>query len=239
MASLLGFFTQQLVVFQDCLQKDPQANVGVWKTNNFNITGMSTGNGKADLYTPMVAAINVGIIQPVNDLTSVLSDSCVTGNCTFPGSDSGSFSTVGLGYTCTDITSQLVYAGNSTNSTVSLNMSSLSSNKPLVIGNKASPIVLSTGAISGSLDNSGSLVTVKMMYRKSFDQANVSAISCAIFPEVQTYHVNITKGKLMETLVDSVQIGRNALPVIRPYTFSYDLWTSHKRATSYVLRNGM
>ena len=60
MASLTGFFTQQLVEFDDCLQKDLLATAGVWKTNNYTAAGGMIGPVSNDAFPPMVAAINVG-----------------------------------------------------------------------------------------------------------------------------------------------------------------------------------
>lgn len=55
----------------------------------------------------MVAAIHVGVIQPVEDLTNVLSSGSVSGNCSFPRIDGGSFFTISISRSCQDITMQI------------------------------------------------------------------------------------------------------------------------------------
>ena len=72
MASLTGFFSQQLVQFKDCYEKDVTAVVSLSKSNEYS-RARTFGNNSPVGYAPMVAAINVGIIQPVTDLTNVLS----------------------------------------------------------------------------------------------------------------------------------------------------------------------
>jgi len=63
MASLTGFFTQQIVVFEDCLMRDTSTRAGVWRTNNYSATGMiipGIANVTVKPYDPMIVAINMG-----------------------------------------------------------------------------------------------------------------------------------------------------------------------------------
>jgi hypothetical protein len=101
------FFSQQLVQFQDCLEKDPAALVNISKTNFYTRTGGKTGNNYPVDYAPMVAAINVGVLQPPGNLTSVLSSGCSSGNCTFSDSSTASFSTLAISHFCEDVTAHI------------------------------------------------------------------------------------------------------------------------------------
>ena len=75
---------QQLIRFDECLLADHNATVHIQRTNVFGALGRRFGPLDLDVFPPMASAIDVGIIQPVEDLTSVLSHGCTTGNCTFP-----------------------------------------------------------------------------------------------------------------------------------------------------------
>jgi hypothetical protein len=107
MASLTGFFSQQLVQFQDCLEKDLAGLVNISRTNSYAQTGGSVQSNVPVDYAPMVAAINVGVLQPLGDLTNVLSSGCSSGNCTFSDTDIPSFSTVAISHFCEDITARI------------------------------------------------------------------------------------------------------------------------------------
>jgi hypothetical protein len=105
MSSFVGFSSQQLVQFQDCLQKDPAALVNISRTNLYSQIGGTTSPGVPVGYAPMAAAINVGILQPTSDLTNLLSSGCSSGTCTFSEAHSASFATLASGYYCTNATS--------------------------------------------------------------------------------------------------------------------------------------
>jgi hypothetical protein len=107
MASLTGFFSQQIVLVQSCLEIDETAAVSISKTNNYTRSASSDPRMLSTDYTPMIAAINVGLIQPLDDLTNVLSQGCSTGNCTFHSTNNASFSTLGIGHLCEDITTRI------------------------------------------------------------------------------------------------------------------------------------
>ena len=107
MASITGFFSQQLVQFKDCYEKDVTAVVSLAKSNKYSRTGGSMQNVSPADCAPMVAAINVGIIQPVTDLTNVLSSGCDSGNCSFPNTDGAAFSTLAMTHVCEDSTARI------------------------------------------------------------------------------------------------------------------------------------
>jgi hypothetical protein len=244
MAALLGFFTQQLVQFQHCLQRDSAAVVRIFKTNNYDATGAvsETGTTRPDIYPPMFAAINNAIVQPTQDYTNVLSNGCVTGNCTFPVDNGASFSTLGVSHSCEDVTSQIVkvYLNDSGPGQLPfiayLNATdwrpgSEVANASIKVGYRAE--ALSTVA----MDNGNrSLTTVKMLYRPKWQSTdkigslyNVSGLSCSIYPVVKTYGVNISHGIMQEKLLQVTRIGESPLS---------DKEVRYKLATNRTLHNG-
>jgi hypothetical protein len=238
MGALLGFFTQKLVQFQDCLRKDEVAVASVSRTSTYVAQGPYTFNILADVFPPMVAAINNAILQPTGDHSKELAD-CFTGNCTFPATDGISFSTLAISHLCEDATSQLVVSDyfppdtnwtDTTMRSVTLNatgshVGSDPGNASVILGSGFP--ALSTWSIGAE---NGTLATVKMVYRKDVMDRNttgVSALSCSIYPVVKTYGVNMTNGNLTETLLDVTRISD---------TFS-STWFAFTLAANHTLRN--
>jgi hypothetical protein len=104
---------------------------------------------------------------------------------------------------------------------------------PLVFNPYSYPGVLLTG-VSYSRYN-GSLATIKMLYRP--DQTKKSeykAMSCALYPSVNTYAAEVHTFVLKETPIESVPIGMNLLIVNQSMATEPDF----KLARSYTIRNG-
>jgi hypothetical protein len=83
-----------------------------------------------------------------------------------------------------------------------------------------------------------------MIIRTGADaRTNFNAITCTIFPTVDTYSVNISNSYMDQKLVGTVRMGRNLLATAQSAS-GYSLgssedWLIHyKLATSHVLRNG-
>jgi len=107
MASLTGFFTQQLVQFQDCFEKDTTAIVSISRTNSYVKHGAWIQSNVPTDHAVMVSAINVGILQPPGDLTNTLSFGCSSGHCNFSENSSPSFSTIAMRHRCQNLTSRI------------------------------------------------------------------------------------------------------------------------------------
>jgi hypothetical protein len=90
----------------ECLQPDYEATVRIERTNYYGASGRRFSPQYFDYFAPMAVAMDVGILQPVQDLTNMLSHGCTTGNCTFPTLHGETFSTLAINHTCEDITSQ-------------------------------------------------------------------------------------------------------------------------------------
>jgi hypothetical protein len=105
-ASFTGFAIQQLIQFDECLQPDHNSTVRVERTNYHSAAGRRLAAYDFDYFAQMAVAMDVGILQPVQDLTNILSHGCATGNCDFPTLQGETFSKVAINHTCEDITSQ-------------------------------------------------------------------------------------------------------------------------------------
>ncbi|KAF9690731.1 hypothetical protein EKO04_011283 [Ascochyta lentis] len=200
MASLTGFFSQQLIQFQDCRQLDTSATVGIARTNWSSLAGLQVQNMQPDIYPPMLAAINVGIIQPADDLTRVLSRGCISGNCTFPGNDAsfnGKFHSEVI-KTVTDVQSDFV--------------------------------------------------GIHVLFRPHVQLRNYTAVSCEIFPTVNTYAAKVSNSVLEERLIDSIRIKTVSEqfkdPTVSKKTHADSsvseqaFWYRHRMTTNYTLRDG-
>src|SRR3954471_13311143 len=95
----------------------------------------------------MAAAIEVGIVQPVRDLTCVLSHGCTTGSCTFPSDGGASISSVGIGYACEDVTLEVRMTPSKDAITYWANLTSTEghSNSPTGIRIGEGPYMMTTG----------------------------------------------------------------------------------------------
>jgi hypothetical protein len=76
MSAFTGFAAQQLIVFNDCLRPDESAAVGILKSNAYNASGERIAPQRFDEFLPMSVAIDVGILQPLEDTTTLLSYGC-------------------------------------------------------------------------------------------------------------------------------------------------------------------
>ena len=275
MAAFTGFAAQQLIVFEDCQRADNSASVGILRSNYFNSVGDRLAPQLYDEFLPMAVAMDVGMLQPVEDRTQVLSYGCTTGNCTFPALNGSAYSTIAIGHTCDDVTSQVQqlpltgdhdYAfggtrimvtpyGNATTSNpynsssyvegyfnttlpngtyvwnigLSLSLGDNShSVEPLKFALFGWPGALVTGA--SMMGYNGTLSTVKMIYRPEFDNyTRYNAISCDVYPTVNTYTARYHNGILKETLVDSQRMGED---------IAFGRGTIFRLATKQTPRNG-
>jgi hypothetical protein len=205
MASLTGFFTQQIVLFQNCLELKDGASVSIAKTNNYTRTGIPSFNMNPTDFDAMIAAVNVGLIQPVVDFTNVLSVGCSSGNCTFPSTNHGSFSTLGVDHVCEDVTTQIRVVNETidsqSNSTVPEFFAfDYDSTHTMEFPRIDSGVVLRsrTGATNNTIS------TIYLVFRKTWRMFDYKALKCSLFPTVNTYTASIESTILKEVLIDRV-----------------------------------
>ena len=191
--------------------------------------------GVDEVYFPIAAAINMGIIQPNDDPTSTLTRGCISGNCTFSSDHGATFSTVAMDYACENITAELHRV--ESNKTQEISYSLDLEDRGALVLSAIGPVKLRTGIhfpYYGS-DRFNPIFTLYLLYRTmTGDQGDSqnSALNCSIFPSVKTYSANISNSTLSETLISSIPIGYNVLGRNGPDPSRYRL------ATSRTLRNG-
>ncbi|KAH9882578.1 hypothetical protein J1614_000814 [Plenodomus biglobosus] len=246
MASFTGFFSQQLIQFRDCFEKDTTAVVTISKCNSYAQTGGEIRKMHPVDFAPMVAAVNVGVTQPVEDLTNVLSSGCISGNCSFPATDGASFSTIAMSRSCTDITAHIRTMNESTRpGNPYHNLSNLAldygDNKNFK-WQKDDPF---TVLISWTNTECKSvLLTIYFVFRSSGNDYNWKATKCAIFPTIDTYGASIRNNILEETLIDSVPLRDIRAQFAEPPVVDHDLeqeyvrW-GYKMTTNTTIRNGV
>ncbi|KAH6873136.1 hypothetical protein BKA58DRAFT_161492 [Alternaria rosae] len=276
MSAFTGFAAQQLIVFNDCLRPDESAAVGILRSNAFDKSGERKTPTTADEYLPLTVAMDVGILQPLEDTTNLLSYGCKTGNCTFPDANGAAFSTLGVGYWCQDVTSQVVETplnydsevddylppaylnGAETGSETIINTNSTNTSIPLGYdygiplknGTKVRNIGLSLSISDNLFDPpirfplagwpgklvtdvsqpvyNGTIATIGMIY-VPYDSLKYQAMTCGIYPTVNTIKATYHNGVLKEEIVKSVRIGED---------LAFGGTTSFRLATKQTIRNG-
>ena len=248
MASLTGFFSQQLVQFKDCYEKNTTAVASISRTNSYSRIGGSFQNNAHVDFAPMVAAIHVGVIQPVDDLTNVLSSGCASGNCTFPATDGASFSTIAVSHFCQDITTRIRTVNESTNAnsrnrTPGYFALDYYDNEKVEWDKEQGGIVLKTWI--GKTISSG-FMTIYFLFRSHWrdNYDNWKAVNCTLYPTINTHAANITSNHLEEKLIDSVLLqstmSQFAAPPVRDADLQREFLSwSHKMTTNYTIRNGI
>jgi hypothetical protein len=250
-AALNGFALQQILQLEECLQPDNTATVEIKRTNYYGRFGKRFGPLIHDIFVPMAVAMDVGILQPVEDPTSTLSSGCTTGNCTFPSFSGETFSTLAFSHTCEYVTSQVKvvpitenntfvdplsgtnFTGTgSTNYMLSLSMGEDAN--PLTLGLHIGPIVLVTGVTDDSY--AGPLGTVKMIFMP-YGSEQYMALSCSLYPSVNTYAANISNSVLTESLVRSAPIGMNLISPDDP-SYGDQYGVLYKLGTTHTIRDG-
>jgi hypothetical protein len=247
MASLTGFALQQLIQFTECLQPYETPTASIRKANSFNAHGLRMGVNEYQQFLPMDVAIVSGILSPQKQYTDVYSSGCPTGNCTFASSLEGTFSTLAMVHSCTDVTSEVaVIYDNATRTNTNVRSSG---NDPIRKHNLTLPLggadymavqvrpgVNQYSLVTRAADDGKSLFTIKMMIRldpQKFPD-KYQAISCSLHPHVNTYTAEIEANTLNENLVKSIPLGykkQHGSAMHDPAHLTL--------ATSHALRNGV
>jgi len=196
-------------------------------------------------YAPMAAAISVGILQLVGDLTNTLSSGCSSGNCTFSDKGSASFSTLAFGHFCNNITSNIrivneTYSTRDNWTTAYLALDYEDDNSLEWSRENGGESVVRSWT---SLTLSG-LTTMYFLFRSSNRDTDWRAVNCTLFPTINTYEARITDAILEEQLVDIAYLESISAQFDEPPVWDSDLsdtvftWT-HAMTTNYTIRNGM
>lgn len=241
-SSLTGFLLQQLMVFEDCLQRDPNTSARISKTNDCQAAYQGDSAIVYDPYPPMIGAINSGLINSFLDIPDRISHGCLSGNCTFPSDNEASFSTVAIGNSCGNITSQIRRSRRDDNSTI-LDLPIRDDEMiELCLECDDPKVVIGTAAEVTTYYDSDTLATIYILVSTP---SGWQGFNCSLFPTVNTYAVTIRNSILNETLLDSVLIPsntfegqhRNGSDSLKGD--SQRLQYSHRVVSKQTLRNGI
>lgn len=231
-----GFFSQQILLFKDCMENSPFGQASIAKTNNFDQLGTSYAPFFWDVYFPVAAAINVGILQNQTNYTPVLSYGCTTGDCRFQSDNGATFATVAVNSSCTT-------------STDAIELEQMK-NPDQTIFKLPSGVGLYSDSVSFEENDDVVLVTatqlsqeprdiqsIKFMFRdhrsKDTDAwLKPTAVNCSLYPTYNIYYSGLQRGFLNETLISSRRIGPNI------FEERDEVMTMWKLATKTTLRKG-
>lgn len=97
-------FSQASVGYYSCRRPAPSL-ASIPRTNSwYDRAQVHIDPLTAMIGAPMQLALYLGFFQPPANSSVSIEVSCTTGNCTFPGEDSASFSTLSMCHTCEDVT---------------------------------------------------------------------------------------------------------------------------------------
>lgn len=192
-------------------------------------------------YAPMVAAINVGIIQPVTDLTNVLSSGCDSGNCSFPSTDGAAFSTLAMTHFCQDSTTHIRTINESTSGKIEdwdwgYLAFGYGDDKSMEWPREQGGTVLKSWVEEWS---------IYFIYRSSWrENYDCKAPNCSLLRTINTYGASIKTNKLEETLKDVIPLRAPSAqfqePPVNDDDLQYELaWWSYRMTTNNTIRNGV
>lgn len=252
LASLTGFFTQQIIQFQDCRQVDPAALTNISRTNSYARAGGQIQSNVHGDYAPMIAAINLGTLQVIPDQTNVLSSGCSSGNCTFSVANNASFSTVAIGHLCENYTSQIRVVNETTRNNsiqpveIFLGLDFGTSNETFAWRkDNGGPILsswLDTSWLSSS--NSTEIAVMYFVFRHDGNTNDWKAARCSLFPTINTYAAKISDAILDEHPLHSTRIlspiTQFKEPSVPDLNFTQiTSWWPYKMTTPSTIRDGI
>ena len=224
-------FTQQVIQYEGCLQEVPNSIAAIPRSNKYLI-GKTGGALSDNLDAPMSSAITVGVITPPQNVSTLISSQCQFGNCTFPEDRGSTFSTIGMCYSCKDITDRVFNASGIKGNSTSMTRNYTLRGSTIYIDNG---YVLATGIETNYTLYPDALTTINILKSAllSGGYGNVTATACSLYACVKTYASHITSSVLTENLV----------AVSEPLTLGSTQFTNysgygHIRVDNQTLRNG-
>ncbi|KAI1737044.1 hypothetical protein F4680DRAFT_430115 [Xylaria scruposa] len=230
-------FTQQVVVYTDCPHISADEYSLVARTNHYTTTGsvaIKKARGRSlhyledkfyNLDSSMAVAINTGMVNPPQDIPSLIATDCKSGNCTF-----GTLASVGLCRSCEDITSQFRNITRDGDKFLNFTIPDNSSG--------FGDLFIDRDYQFRTKTSKSDFFQIRIAMGPSFDYPStpLSAFQCSITPCVRKYSSFISKNILSEVDLSSTPIGHNWNNVIAgldiPDSPTYLL------ATSRTPRNG-
>lgn len=212
-------FTQQIIQQYSCQLKVDGKFAKVPFSNNYTsgIAGQSSvGDAAGYVDAKMHLSMYTGLIDPPVNVSAALKFDCETGNCTLSSTtDGATFLTLALGIQCIDISRNIHYSVNSTQS--SSHIGNITSKTLDVYETSASLLDYgisitdfnthsSTLLVSGNKYSEGSpssFLNKIAFLMQSTELNGKKAFECEFYPAVNTYGANITNGVLVEHLLNT------------------------------------
>jgi hypothetical protein len=148
-------------------------------------------------YTPMVTAINVGLLERLRDMTSVLSSGCTSGNCTFSEPSTPSFSSLGILHYCED-TTRRIRVINESDSGVYLRYEY--GNNQSIEWNRMDHGVVAPSWIESPSSTTeifpGIIISFYIRSRPDYESIDWKIVNCSLIPTVNTYTAKIENAVL-------------------------------------------
>ncbi|KAI0549875.1 hypothetical protein F4679DRAFT_544965 [Xylaria curta] len=200
-------FTQQVVVYTDCPHISADEYSLVARTNDYRASGPITyqGAGLWSLDSPMAVAINTGMINPPQHISSLIATDCKSGNCTF-----GELASVGLCRSCEDITSQLKNITGANG--FSFRNFTIPGDDDDTPGFGFKDLIVSDTQLFNTQASTSKFFSIRIaMAPGSFTHPDspLSAFQCSITPCVRKYRSSISENVLSEVDLSSTPIGQN------------------------------
>lgn len=191
----------------------------------------------------MVSAINVGILQSIGDLTSVLSSGCSSGSCTFSDDGTPSFSTLAVSHICEDSTARIRVFNESKTSEAPyddiLELKYGSNNRSFQWTRQSHATVVQ----SWTDRTQPGIMGIYFLFRPDFENEPWTVVNCSLFPTIDTYSVSIQNATLKEVRVDTTylpSLGEQfENPNVTDGNFNnLGFMYSHRAVSVYTMRNG-
>lgn len=186
----------------------------------------------------MAVAINTGAVIPARDASLYISAQCESRNCTFSSAEESAsnvatYSSVGLCYTCADITNQIQnVTDRDTKAFVLPGNESLGESTLHINGS----IKMSTTWFYGHDNLLGTVKSLQWDPEYGKETPPPAAFSCSLYPCVKTYSGKIIDGVLNESILHTDPIGINLV-----YSTSISIVGDagfYRLARNQTLRNG-
>ncbi|KAK5629453.1 hypothetical protein RRF57_005168 [Xylaria bambusicola] len=195
-------FSQQIIGIVPCILQMDVLTASVSRTNTYVATGGHTGALESEVDSPMAVAINTGLVSPPDRITSLVSTTCESGNCTF-----GQFSSLAVCHSCNEITPQIV---NLTRARGPWNYSLPWNESEEYLGFTDIHLAPSTHMNTSVALSPRHLLDVRILSLNVTTYESANAFQCQLYPCVRTYEASVTKSILEENVTSKFPLGFDA-----------------------------
>lgn len=202
-------FAQQIVQTQPCQLKDTLAVARIPRANIYNQTVRTATDafpGKIDIHPALAVAIYKGLIDPPDNVSSIISPICPSGNCTFPEHEGSAYRSIAMCHQCDDITGLIKVTTNSSDKSIPMSIYSLPSGINLT-GDHSLAVTTRNSTPKTDFDPPFYFETLMYTNNSESDLRKDSAATglshllgarCSLYPCLKSYGAQILRGSLQE-----------------------------------------